>query len=192
MADATSAVSTDRLAAQLAATAPDVLDRLNVDFEDSVLFVGRVLGEWPGATRARVTSVDTRAATMVVTDADGDHLLRIPFGSEVTDPDQLTAELFAFVVSARERSGEDGVTSAERVMQEMSSIRTFLTHVVAVEDVHPRLRRITFGGGDLATFAPAGPDTFLYLLVPPPGRTELTMDQSFTWAAHAGDPDDEA
>jgi NADPH-dependent ferric siderophore reductase len=191
MPDTTSAVSSDRLAAQLAATAPDVLDRLNVEFEDSVLFVGRVLGECPGATRARVTSVDTRAATMVVTDADGDHLRRIPFGSEVTDPDHLTAELFAFVVSARERSGEDGVTSAERVMQEMSSIRTFLTHVVAVEDVHPHLRRITFGGGDLATFTPAGPDTFLYLLVPPPGRTELTIDQSFTWAAHAEMPEDE-
>jgi NADPH-dependent ferric siderophore reductase len=84
-----------------------------------------------------------------------------------------------------------GVTSAERVMQEMSSIRTFLTHVVAVEDVHPHLRRITFGGGDLATFTPAGPDTFLYLLVPPPGRTELTIDQSFTWAAHAEMPEDE-
>ena len=90
MGDTTSAVSSDRLAAQLAAIAPDVLDRLNVDFEDSVLFVGRVLGECPGATHARVTSVDTRAATMVVTDADGDHLRRIPFGSEVTDPDQLT------------------------------------------------------------------------------------------------------
>ena len=48
MADTTSAVSSDRLAAQLAAIAPDVLDRLNVDFEDSVLFVGvpgRDLGE---------------------------------------------------------------------------------------------------------------------------------------------------
>jgi NADPH-dependent ferric siderophore reductase len=191
MADTTSAISSDRLAAQLATSAPAVLERLNVDFEDSVLFVARILGECPGATRARVTSVDTRAATLVVTDADGDHLRRVPFGSEVTDPDQLTAELFAFVVSARERSGEDGVTSAERVMQEMSSIRTFLTHVVAVEDLHPQLRRITFGGGDLATFTPAGPDTFLYLLAPPPGRRELTIDQSFTWAAHAEMPEDE-
>jgi hypothetical protein len=53
MADTTSAVSSDRQAAQLAATAPDVLDRLNVDFEDSVLFVGRVLGDCPGPASGR-------------------------------------------------------------------------------------------------------------------------------------------
>jgi NADPH-dependent ferric siderophore reductase len=191
VADTTTAASSDRVAAQLAAAAPAVLERLNVDFEDSVLFVGRVLGGRPGATRARVTSVDTWAATLVVTDPDGDHLRRLPFGSDVTDPDQLTAELFAFVLRARERSGEDGLTSAERVMQEMTTIRTFLTHVVAVEDLHPHLRRITFGGGDLASFTPAGPDTFLYMLVPPPGRSQLTIDQSFTWAAHAEMPEDE-
>jgi NADPH-dependent ferric siderophore reductase len=93
------------------------------------------------------------------------------------------------VTLARERSGEEGTTSAERVMRESASIRTFLTHVVSVTDVHPHLRQITFGGGDLATFAPAGPDTFLYLLVPPPGRTELTIDQSFTWEAYGDMPE---
>lgn len=62
-------------------------------------------------------------------------------------------------------------------------IRTFLTQVVAVEDVHPHLRQITFGGADLAAFEPIGPDTFLYVLLPPPGRTELTIDQGFTWEA---------
>jgi NADPH-dependent ferric siderophore reductase len=62
-------------------------------------------------------------------------------------------------------------------------IRTFLTEVVAVAEVHPHLRRITLGGGDLATFEPIGPDTFLYVLLPPPGRRELTIDRSFTWEA---------
>jgi NADPH-dependent ferric siderophore reductase len=65
-----------------------------------------------------------------------------------------------------------------------TAIRTFLTSVVAVEDVHPHLRQITFGGGDLAAFSPAGPDTFLYVLLPPPGRVELTVDQSFTWSSY--------
>ena len=45
----------------------------------------------------------------------------------------------------------------------MSTIPTFLASVVAVRDVHPHLRQITFGGGDLTTFAPLGPDTFLYV-----------------------------
>ncbi len=47
----------------------------------------------------------------------------------------------------------------------------------------PHLRRITFGGGDLATFTPLGPDTFLYVLLPPPGRSALTIDGGFTWEA---------
>jgi NADPH-dependent ferric siderophore reductase len=72
-----------------------------------------------------------------------------------------------------------------------TAIRTFLTRVVAVRDLHPHLREVTFGGGDLATFAPIGPDTFLYLLLPPPGRAELTIDQRFTWEAHAQMPEAE-
>ncbi|MFO7281440.1 MAG: siderophore-interacting protein [Thermoanaerobacterales bacterium] len=62
--------------------------------------------------------------------------------------------------------------------------RTFVTSVVAVEDVHPHLRRITVAGDDLADFRPVGPDTFLYLLLPPPGRTELTVDRDFTWTGY--------
>ena len=193
MADST-AVTTgagDRMAEQLVALAPDILDRLNVDFEDSVLFIARVLGALPGATGARVTAVDVRAATLVVTDADGDHERHLAFGSELADVDQLTAELFGFVIRAREQDPDAPLTGAERVMQEMTSIRTFLTTVSAVEDLTPHLRKVTFRGGDLATFAPCGPDTFLYLLVPPPGRDELTIDQSFTWAAHAEMPEED-
>lgn len=65
------------------------------------------------------------------------------------------------------------------------TFRTFLTEVASVEDIHPHLRKVTFRGGDLRTFEPVGPDTFLYLLLPPPGRDALTIDQSFTWEAHA-------
>ena len=80
---------------------------------------------------------------------------------------------------------------AERAMQEIDELRTFLTNVVAVREVHPHLRQITFGGGDLSTFSPAGPDTFLYVLLPPPGRRELTIDQSFSWEAHAQMPEED-
>jgi NADPH-dependent ferric siderophore reductase len=192
MAD-TSAVSADTtdIAAELAARAPDILYRLNVDFEDSVLFIGRALCGRPDAARAEVTTVDPVSATLVVSDADGDHEHRLPFGNAVTDVDQLTLELFAFVLQAREQAPDAPLTEAERAMQSISELRTFLTRVVAVEDLHPHLRQITFGGGDLATFSPAGPDTFLYLLLPPPGRTELTIDQSFSWEAHAQMPDED-
>jgi NADPH-dependent ferric siderophore reductase len=72
-----------------------------------------------------------------------------------------------------------------------NAIRTFVVEVVGVEDVHPHLRRITFGGADLASFEPLGPDTFLYVLLPPLGRTELTVDRSFTWEAYGQMPEAE-
>lgn len=75
--------------------------------------------------------------------------------------------------------------------EQLDAIRTFLTTVSAVEDVHPHLRRITVRGGDLDTFAPNGPDTFLYVLLPPEGRDELTIDQSFTWTGYQEMPEEE-
>jgi NADPH-dependent ferric siderophore reductase len=60
-----------------------------------------------------------------------------------------------------------------------------------VEDVHPRLRCITLAGGDLTVFAPLGPDTFVYVLLPPPGRTQLTIDATFGWEAYGQLPPQE-
>lgn len=71
---------------------------------------------------------------------------------------------------------------------ELATIRTFLTSVKAVQDVHDHLRRITFQGGDLSGFWWPSPDTFVYVLLPPPGRTELTIDQSFSWEGMSAMP----
>ena len=57
---------------------------------------------------------------------------------------------------------------AEREAAEMSAIRTFLAEVVDVSDVHPHLRRVVVGGADLTGFVPPAPDTFVYVLLPPP------------------------
>jgi len=73
----------------------------------------------------------------------------------------------------------------------ISSLRTFVTSVARVEDVHDHLRRITFAGGDLVSFEPVGPDSFVYVLLPPPGRSELTVDASFSWEAHFQTPEAE-
>lgn len=69
-----------------------------------------------------------------------------------------------------------------------TELRTRLTEVVAVRPVGPHLVEVTFRGGGLADFAPIGPDTFLYLLLPPPGRTELTIDETFGWAGYESMP----
>jgi NADPH-dependent ferric siderophore reductase len=64
---------------------------------------------------------------------------------------------------------------------EIPVLRTHITRVVRARQLTPHVRRITFGGGDLTTYEPLGPDQFLYLLLPPPGRAELTIDAGFTW-----------
>jgi NADPH-dependent ferric siderophore reductase len=69
-------------------------------------------------------------------------------------------------------------------------LRTFTTSVAAVEEVHTQLRRVTFEGGQLAAFEPVGPDTFVYLLVAPPGCEHLEVDDDFTWERHFALPDE--
>lgn len=76
-------------------------------------------------------------------------------------------------------------------IREMNKIPTYLAEVVRVQQVAPRMKRVTVGGDDLARFVPKGPDQFLYLLLPPPGTDELTVGTDFTWTAHRRMPKDE-
>lgn len=181
----------DAIASYLEAYGADLLARLNVDFADSVLLVGRALGPQSEATEARMVALDSRGVDVVTRDPEGEHRFRVAFDDEVTDPLLFTAALLAMVVRAREVSGTEGLTAAEREVARLDAIRTFVTSVSAVRDVHPHLREITFAGGDLDTFVPNGPDAFVYVLLPPPGRTELTVDQTFAWSDVPGMPDDE-
>jgi NADPH-dependent ferric siderophore reductase len=71
-----------------------------------------------------------------------------------------------------------------------SHIKTFITSVAAVAPVTPRVVRVTVAGGDLTSFEPLGPDQFVYVLLPPPGTNELTIDASFTWEHWGAMPDE--
>ncbi len=76
-------------------------------------------------------------------------------------------------------------------MADLSHVKTFITSVQGVAQVTPRVKRITFAGGDLADYRCISPDQFLYLLLPPPGRTALTIDQQFTWDGYRDMPEAE-
>lgn len=177
-------------ATSLVVASPEHVEALNDSYDDSLLLVARILGDRRAANAAKAVSVDANGLELAVVHHGVEERLRVPFDEEVTDAAGLTAALFGLVFRARAASGEDGETTAEREVAARSRIRTFLTEVVAVADVGPHLRQVTFGGG-LASFEPAGPDTFLYLLLPPPGRTELGIDESFTWEQHAAMDDAE-
>lgn len=68
---------------------------------------------------------------------------------------------------------------------DIDAIPTHVTTVVRAERVSPTFRRLTFGGG-LERFASIAPDEFVYVLVPPPGRTELSVGTDFTWLGYYG------
>ena len=122
-----------------------------------MLLVARVLAGRPGARRATVGGVDRRGIDLLVVDDDGEHDGAGRVRRPGVRPDGAHRRLFELVRRARAVSGEAGQTTAERNMAELAAIRTSLTTVSSVVDVHPHLRRITFAGGDLATFAPIGP-----------------------------------
>jgi len=79
--------------------------------------------------------------------------------------------------------GVTELTSAEFEAASIASLKTYITGVVWVENVTEHMKQTTFGGGDLVNFAPVGPDSFRYVLAPPPGRDELTVDANFLGAA---------
>lgn len=67
--------------------------------------------------------------------------------------------------------------------QPTTAIPTHVTEVVRVEPHAGSFVRVTFGGG-LERFRPLGPDDFVHILLPPPGRRELTIDTSFRWTTY--------
>jgi len=176
---------------ELAQASPAILEHLNTHHDDALLLVGRVLGDCREATSSRAVALDPRGVELVLDGPSGPRAVRVPFSRPIGALDEVSREAFALVERAREASGEPGETTAERELRQLRATRTMLATVAAVEDVHPRLRRITFAGGDLRAFRPLGPDTFLYVLLPPPGRSELTIDQSFSWEAYRTMPDEE-
>jgi NADPH-dependent ferric siderophore reductase len=69
------------------------------------------------------------------------------------------------------------------VAVDLEAIPTHVTSVVGTERIGARVVRVTFAGG-LDRFRPAGPDQFVYMLLPPPGRQELTIGIDFAWSQY--------
>ncbi len=69
--------------------------------------------------------------------------------------------------------------------------RVHLCEVVRTGQVTPSVRRVTLGGCGLARFPVAGGDAFAYLLLPPAGRSDLTIGLGFDWGQVRSMPKDE-
>lgn len=159
-----------------------MVDTLNGIYADATLLVARFLCGRTDITDARALALTVDGFQVLAIGATREEAVTVPYANPLTDVDHVWAEVFGMVLRARELSGEEGSTSVERVLAASSGFRTHFTTVSAVADIGPDLRQITFRGGDLdEAFSPIGPDTFLYLLLPPTGRTEMTIDHSFSW-----------
>ncbi len=174
-----------------------VIDHLNGEHEDTALFVMRHLAARCAAadpasivegtfTAVSATGIEGRAR-----DSDGVIVdLRWPFADAPTTMDEVRGQMFMLLGEARAAADDDvPLTSLEREFSAASSIRTHLSYVVAVNDINESMREITFGG--LAEFDSLGGDEFVYVLLPPEGRTDLTVGVDFSWEAYEQMPVEE-
>jgi NADPH-dependent ferric siderophore reductase len=166
-----------------------VTTHLNEGHADSVLFLVQVLAGRPSLTDAVALRIDRAGMDFRVGGDGGDAVQHLDFPAPVQHADEVQMAAIGLLNAARARAGGDDLTSFERQLLEMETISTFVTSVVRTEQVTPAVRQITLGGGDLVRFSPLAADTFLYVLLPPPGRNELTIDSTFTWAAYEDMPE---
>jgi NADPH-dependent ferric siderophore reductase len=175
----------------IAEVAPALLAHMNDDHPDWVLVVGSGFGDLPAADSAVAVDLDRNGVGIDVVAGGATHRVRVPFPEPASNTTQLQAFAIELAQAARRRVGVAAATSFERQVAELAAIRTFVTTVVGTAQITRNVRQLTFGGGDLSTFTPAAADQYLYVLAPPPGRTELTIDAGFSWEQYETMPPDE-
>jgi NADPH-dependent ferric siderophore reductase len=164
----------------VAAMSAIFIEHLNDQYGDAVLVLARA-ASGDGVTSARGLAVDRDGVDVEIARPDGTTVERVAFLEPVHHTNDVVASAVALLAATRQRLGITEPSSLEVAHAAVTGIRTLLTQVTAVEQLTPGLRQITFGGGDLATFEPLGPDQFLYVLAPPRGRDELTIGRDFSW-----------
>lgn len=175
--------------------APKLVELLNDSHTDSLLLIARALGDRPSATAALATTVDRRGIEISTTGDGSTAPVRIALAREVDSIDDLLGEAFNLLTVARDRAAELGIetesTNAEVIVADRAAIPTWIGEVVSNEPLNAAMRRLVVRGDRLGEAADRGPDQFYYLLAPPPGSTELGIDESFTWGTYEEMPEAE-
>ncbi len=166
------------------------LDHFNGSHADTVLFMTRHRGGQPGATGAEAVAVDASGIDVTAT-VDGRPLsVRLRFTEAVSTVPALREQVIGLIVGARREVGDgEPLTSLERELQLASTLTTFLTTVVEVDDLSPNLRRLIVRGG-LEDYDPVGGDEFAYVLVPR-DRAAGPFPDDFTMATYQEASDEE-
>ncbi len=172
-----------------------VADHINEEHADTVGLVGHFLAadrlDRAHRVSASIGTIDSHGIEVIV-HAPSDTVVptRHHFASECSTVDEVRVEFFGLLNAARQWVGDSvPPTSLERELSG-TEFTTFVSAVSAVTDLSPTLRQITFRGG-LDNFTSLGGDQFLYVLLPPAGRTELTVGSDFSWLAYEDMSDEE-
>lgn len=188
----TDASSAEQMVDTLATHADALLAHFNDEHPDSVAVLARANSDGEAhetaltaLTASSVTVTFRPSPTAAPTSVD------VAFSAPVTDVDQLWVRALELVSGARVALGVSEPTSYETEIADTNAVPTLLTAVVRQQQLTPHYVLVTVGGRDLQTLATEGFDQFVYVLLPPPGRTELTIDHSFTWGAYAEMPESE-
>lgn len=190
--DSAAASTGPSIADEVAEVSPTLVEHFNGVYSDAVEIVARANLDGADLQSAKLVAFELDHVSLRATAGDGAvHELELPFSRPVAtllDLQRLTLEV---VAAARETLGITELTGPERQAQQVRAIRTHVTSVVRTEQITPIFKQITFGGGDLATFEPGGLDQFIYVLAPPAGRTELTVDASFSFETFGDIPEED-
>lgn len=168
------------IAEQVAEVNPRLVEHYNSTYADAVEIICRArLGV--DLQSAKLTAIEVDGLALRATAHDGAyHEVSVSFSRSATTLMNVESLMLKVIADSRETLGITTLTSPEEQARQLGLIRTYITEVVRVEQVTPIFTQITFGGEGLASFAPGGDDQFFYVMTPPVGRTELTVDASFS------------
>ncbi|MDL9948141.1 SIP domain-containing protein [Gordonia sp. ABSL11-1] len=176
----TAATEEPSIAEQVAEVNPRLVEHYNANYADAVEIICRArLGT--DVDGAKLTGIEVDALALRATTHDGiHHEITASFSHRATTLLDIEALMIEVIADARTTLGITTLSVPEAQAQQLGAIRTYITEVTKVERVTPTFAQITFGGGDLASYTPGGHDQFLYVMTPPAGRTDLTVDASFS------------
>ena len=169
------------IAEQIAEMEPLLIAHFNASYSDALTILGRAHSGLEGVEDAELRAMACESFTLGVRTADGVTDVVVPFDRPLADLADIQTASVAAIAAARAQLGITQLTSAEVEAAALAAIPTHITTVVATEMMTPRIKQITFGGGDLVNFQPLGPDQFVYVLAAAPGQAELPIDASFSW-----------
>lgn len=176
----TAATEEPSIAEQVAEVNPRLVEHYNANYADAVEIICRArLGT--DVDGAKLTGIEVDALALRATTHDGiHHEITASFSHRATTLLDIESLMIEVIADARTTLGITTLSVPEAQAQQLGAIRTYITEVTKVERITPAFAQITFGGGDLASYAPGGHDQFLYVMTPPAGRTDLTVDASFS------------